>query len=152
MAKFEILSGVERQRRWPTALKLSILQEAFGSGGSVSAVARKHDILPQQIYTWRRKFGLSKSSDMGSLVGSLAPTCFVPVSIAAPEPVAVSSRVSETHHDCSKSCGVDPNYADPSYAHSCAAEIVLRNGRTIKIAANIDREMLASLIICVETT
>ncbi|MDX0833088.1 transposase [Sinorhizobium medicae] len=56
MAKVEILTGAERQRRWSTELKLSILQEAFGADGSVSDVARRHDVLPLQIYAWRKKF------------------------------------------------------------------------------------------------
>ncbi|WP_457813830.1 transposase (plasmid) [Sinorhizobium meliloti] len=49
MAEVEILTGAERQRRWSAEQKLSILQEAFGPDGSVSVVARRHDILPQQI-------------------------------------------------------------------------------------------------------
>ncbi|ASP89491.1 hypothetical protein CDO26_35490 (plasmid) [Sinorhizobium meliloti] len=44
MAKVEILTGAERQRRWSAEQKLSILQEAFGTDGSVSVVARRHDI------------------------------------------------------------------------------------------------------------
>ncbi|RVP45209.1 transposase [Sinorhizobium medicae] len=50
MAKVEILTGAERQRRWSAEQKLSILKEAFGTDGSVSVVARRQDILPQQIY------------------------------------------------------------------------------------------------------
>ncbi|MGO7323276.1 transposase [Rhizobium ruizarguesonis] len=49
MAKVEILTGTERQRRWSTELKLSILQEAFSADGSVSDVARRHDVLPQCV-------------------------------------------------------------------------------------------------------
>ncbi|MDW9776381.1 transposase [Sinorhizobium meliloti] len=45
MANVEILTGAERQRRWSAEQKLSILQEAFGTDGSVSVVARRHDIL-----------------------------------------------------------------------------------------------------------
>ncbi|MBY3027384.1 transposase [Rhizobium leguminosarum] len=40
MAKVEILTGAERQRRWSTELKLSILQEAFSVHVTVSDVAR----------------------------------------------------------------------------------------------------------------
>ncbi|MDW9682918.1 transposase [Sinorhizobium meliloti] len=50
----EFLTGAERQRRWSAEQKLSILQEAFGPDGSVSVVARRHVILPQQIYAWRK--------------------------------------------------------------------------------------------------
>ncbi|MBD9641914.1 transposase [Ensifer sp. ENS07] len=43
MAKVEILTGAERQRRWSTELKLSILQEAFSADGSVSDAASSPD-------------------------------------------------------------------------------------------------------------
>lgn len=55
MARFEVLTGAERQRRWSTDDKLSILQEALGPGGCASYVVRRHDIRPQQIYTWRKR-------------------------------------------------------------------------------------------------
>nr|WP_245456659.1 hypothetical protein [Rhizobium hidalgonense] len=44
MGKVEILTGADRQRRWSTVLKLSILQEAFGADGTCfgcSAPARR---------------------------------------------------------------------------------------------------------------
>ncbi|WP_374708675.1 transposase [Shinella sp. CPCC 101442] len=31
------------------------MQEAFRAEGGVSDVARRHDVLPQQIYAWRKK-------------------------------------------------------------------------------------------------
>jgi transposase len=34
MAKIEILTGAERQRRWSTENKLSILREAFSADGN----------------------------------------------------------------------------------------------------------------------
>ncbi|MDW9375008.1 transposase (plasmid) [Sinorhizobium meliloti WSM1022] len=54
MAKVEILTGAERQRRWSAEQKLSILQEAFGPDGSVSVVARRHDILPNRYMPGER--------------------------------------------------------------------------------------------------
>src|ERR1700761_4484781 len=78
MAKVEILTGVERQRRWSTEQKLLILQEAFGVDGTVSDVARRHDVLPQQIYAWRKKFSLPK-------LNSPEIASFIPVSPRRPQ-------------------------------------------------------------------
>jgi transposase len=126
MAKVEILTGVERQRRWSTEQKLLILQEAFGVDGTVSDVARRHDVLPQQIYAWRKKFSLPKlnSPEMAS---------FIPVSLIGG---------SESSRDSSKRSGVRLKCKD--------VEIVLRNGRLLRIAAEMDLEVLSSLVACVE--
>lgn len=126
MAKVEILTGAERQRRWSTEQKLSILQEAFSAGCRVSDVARRHDVLPQQIYAWRKKF---------SLPGLKPPqtVSFVPVSLVGG---------SESMSDGSKRSGARPRCKD--------VEIVLRNGRSLRIAADMDLEVLSSLVACVE--
>ncbi len=126
MAKVEILTGVERQRRWSTEQKLLILQEAFGVDGTVSDVARRHDVLPQQIYAWRKKFSPPK-------LNSPKIASFIPVSLVGG---------SESSNDSSKRSGVRLKCKD--------VEIVLRNGRLLKIAAEMDLEVLSSLIACVE--
>ncbi|EJC84274.1 transposase [Rhizobium leguminosarum bv. trifolii WSM2297] len=122
MAKVEILTGAERQRRWSTELKLSILQEAFSADGTVSDVARRHDVLPQQIYAWRKK-----------LLPAESPQTFIPVSlIGASESVGDGSKRSSARSRCKD------------------VEIVLRNGRLLRIAADMDLEVLSSLVACVE--
>lgn len=54
MSRIEILSGAERRRRWSAQQKRSIVAEAFAPGASVSEVARRRDVVPGQIYRWRR--------------------------------------------------------------------------------------------------
>ena len=126
MAKVEILTGAERQRRWSTELKLSILQEAFSADGSVSDVARRHDVLPQQIYAWRKKFSPPK-------LEASKTASFIPVSVIGP---------LECPADGSKGSGVRSRSKD--------VEIVLGNGRVLRVAADLDLELLSSLIACVE--
>ena len=63
MGRVEILTGVERRRSWSEEQKRAILLEAATSGQGVSAVARQHDILPQQIYAWRRALRLAPTGD-----------------------------------------------------------------------------------------
>lgn len=68
MARMEIISGVERRRRWSKGAKLEILAEADQPGVRIGDVARRHDIYPAQIRLWRRV--LSPFD---------APSSFVPV-------------------------------------------------------------------------
>lgn len=126
MAKVEILTGAERQRRWSTELKLSILQEAFSADGSVSDVARRHDVHPQQIYAWRKKFSPPE-------LKSPETVSFTPVSLIGG---------SESPSDGSTRSCVRSRRND--------VEIVLRNGRLLRIAADMDLEVLSSLVACVE--
>ena len=43
-----------RRRRWSDEAKLRIVEEAFASGSSVLAAARRNGVDPSQIYDWRR--------------------------------------------------------------------------------------------------
>lgn len=55
MRRIEVISGPERRRRWSDEQKREIVAEAFAPGSSVSAVARRRDVVPGQIYRWRRE-------------------------------------------------------------------------------------------------
>jgi transposase len=50
----EMITSVERRRRWSAAEKQAIIQETYLPGMSVSAVSRKYDINPSQVFNWRR--------------------------------------------------------------------------------------------------
>ena len=54
MSRVEVLLGPEQRRRWSTEQKRSIVAEAFAPGASVREVARLRDVVPGQIYRWRR--------------------------------------------------------------------------------------------------
>lgn len=49
-----VITSVERRRRWSLEEKRSIIQETYLPGMSLSLVARKYDINPSQLFTWRR--------------------------------------------------------------------------------------------------
>ena len=51
--RYEVMTGVERRRRWSEQEKLSILGEVGVDGETVASVARRHDVSRQQIYQWR---------------------------------------------------------------------------------------------------
>nr|WP_211287053.1 IS3 family transposase [Halopseudomonas oceani] len=51
----EIL-GQERRRRWSTEEKLAMVRESLESGQSVSVVARRNGINPNQLFHWRKLY------------------------------------------------------------------------------------------------
>lgn len=50
----EILTGPARRRRWSVAEKLTMIAETNEPGATVSVVARRHGVSPNQLFTWRR--------------------------------------------------------------------------------------------------
>lgn len=52
--RIEVFTGAGRRRRWPAEVKARIVAESYGGGESVSAVARRHGLTAQQLFTWRR--------------------------------------------------------------------------------------------------
>ena len=57
MSRVDVLSGLKPRRLWSTEQKRAIVAEAFAPGASVSAVARRRNLAPWQIYRWRHDLG-----------------------------------------------------------------------------------------------
>lgn len=53
-AKVEVVTSVQRRRRWSATEKMEILAEAEQPGMSMSYVARKHGIAASQIFKWKK--------------------------------------------------------------------------------------------------
>jgi transposase len=52
--RVEVFTGTGRRRRWTPEQKALIIAESYESGETASAVARRHGLTPQQLFTWRR--------------------------------------------------------------------------------------------------
>ena len=52
--RVEVISSVQRRRRWTTEEKVRIVEETYLPGTSVSIVARRYGISANQLFTWRR--------------------------------------------------------------------------------------------------
>ena len=72
--KAEVLTGPERRRRWPVAEKLEMVAESREPGVTVSLVARRRGVSPNQLFTWRRL------AEQGALTATQAEEEVVPVS------------------------------------------------------------------------
>src|SRR5512139_2540090 len=54
MGPIEVITSVQRRRRWSPEEKRALLEEAEHPGSSVSAVARKYGVNPNQMFHWRK--------------------------------------------------------------------------------------------------
>ena len=72
--KSEVLLGPERRRRRTPAEKLAIVAETHEPGVTVSLVARRHGIAPNQLFAWRRL------ASQGALTATQAEEPVVPAS------------------------------------------------------------------------
>jgi transposase len=60
--RLEVFTGAGRRRTWSDEDKGRIVAEIVASGGSVSAVARRHGLSPQQLFGWRRELQASQTA------------------------------------------------------------------------------------------
>jgi transposase-like protein len=114
----EIITGVERRRRWRLEEKLRIVAEVEEPGASFAAVARRNEVSRGLLWNWRRQVRR----------GDLAPE---------PMPVFVPVRVTP-----------DPALALPSPSPTAVpvedtrVEITLPDGTCVRVSADVG---LASL-------
>lgn len=73
----EEAASLRRKRRsWTTDEKRRIVDESLEDGASIAEIARRHDLNANQLFTWRRQFGVEPSEPK-----DLAP--ILPVTIAS---------------------------------------------------------------------
>ena len=132
MARMEVLTVRERRRFWSHEHKLAILGEVADDHLSVSDVARRHDVMPQQIYAWRRKFVREAEAVASPDMATFLPVAVIPR--AEPE----------------QSADTGPK-ASPSSRRSTRVEIRCRGGRVLKVTAGLAPALLQALIRVVET-
>src|SRR5271165_2717009 len=85
--RIEVITGVERRRRWSWDQKRAIVEESLSPHASPAGIARKHGIGTGQLYTWRRQLLSSR------LAGA---ACFARVELAGEPPRLASSAGGST--------------------------------------------------------
>src|ERR1700674_2059575 len=71
--RVEVFTGAGRRRTWTAEGKLRIVAESYAAGETVSAVARRHGLTPQQLFGWRRAAGRPAGTGRGEHVPAFAP-------------------------------------------------------------------------------
>ncbi len=54
--RVEVVTSVQRRRRWTPEQKLEIVKQTNESGSSVSLVARQHGLTAAQLFQWRKAY------------------------------------------------------------------------------------------------
>lgn len=107
----EIITGVERRRRWRPEQKLRILAELEEPGSTVAEVARRHEVSRGLLWQWR------DAHRRGELVDQPA---FLPMRVlAAPEAPAAPPR------------------GDVPVDMAPRIEIVLPDGTTLRVSETV---------------
>ena len=84
--RVEVLTGPGRRRVWDEATRARVVAESYAPGAVVSAVARRWQIAPQQLFTWRRE------ARAAGVEASRGDAAFVPI---VAEPSAAEVAASE---------------------------------------------------------
>lgn len=125
--RIEVITGVARRRRWSVEEKCRIVAESLVPGVSVSAVAQRHGLRPNQLFRWRK---LAREGAFG-LIGDGVPA-FAPVRLVSegterwPPPTFPQSV--------------------PAGASGSPVEIILANGCRLRVAADIEAAALHRLV------
>jgi len=125
----EIITGIERRRRWSAAEKLRIVAETEQPGAGIAEIARRYEISRGLLWNWR------------SLVrrGVLRPepqAVFVPVQVISERPSAEPTKRVEPP----AAIGRDAAVADGRI------EITLPNGTLIRVGQEIGLATLRRVV------
>ena len=123
--RIEVLTGPERRRQWSTEDKERIVAESYSGADSVSRIARRYGLLPQQLFTWRRE--VSRSAP---------PPAFAAVALA---PVAKARQAALP----TKPRG--SGSAKRKMASQVAVEITA-GGITVRVRRGADSSMVAAIV------
>ncbi|MCQ8241269.1 IS66-like element accessory protein TnpA [Rhizosaccharibacter radicis] len=121
----EIITGVERRRRWRLEEKLRIVAEVEQPGASFADVARRYEVSRGLLWNWRRQVRR----------GELAPEpipAFLPVQITADPPVGAPTPVQPV-------CAPE----------TARVEITLPDGTCIRVGADVGLAALRRVMTAV---
>ncbi|HVR94595.1 MAG TPA: transposase [Casimicrobiaceae bacterium] len=82
----EVITGVERRRKWSQEEKLAVVGESLAEGSVVSEVARRHGISPQQLFGWRAKLRAETAATRAIAAPLFAPAILDGAVARATEP------------------------------------------------------------------
>jgi transposase len=135
-ATAEVLGRVERRRRFSVEQKLAVLAEAMAPGANISAVARRHGLVPAQVYKWRR---LAELGVIGVPGASELPS-FVAVEITKDVP-SLPAPVLED-----KPATADDTPSRRQRKQAGLIEIELESGRRVRVDRDVDAAALARVL------
>ena len=132
----EVLGRIERRRRFSVEQKLAVLAEATAPGANLSVIARRHGLLPAQLYKWRRLaelgvIGVPGASELPSFVAVeiTKEVSALPVPVAADKPAEINDVPRRRRR---KKAGF--------------IEIELAGGRRVRVDRDVDAAALGRVL------
>jgi transposase len=116
----EIITGVERRRRWSLMEKLQIVAETEQPGAGIGEVARSHEISRGLLWNWR-------SQVRRGVLRREPPAVFLPVHTIG-EPMNGGDR---NHASSASAHGTDPTVSGGKI------EITLPDGTSVKVGQDV---------------
>ncbi len=136
----EIITGVERRRRWRDEDKLRIVAEAEAPDAVFAQVARRHDISRGQLWNWRR---LARA---GVLRLATMPAEFLPVRVTLEgSEIAGSARADAVSRDPGSGVARVPE-AEGRMAAPARIEVRLAYGACVVIEGAVEPALVAAAL------
>ena len=125
----EIITGVERRRRWSAAEKLRIVAETEQPGAGIAEIARRHEVSRGLLWNWR-------SQVRRGVLRPEPPAVFVPVRLLGEPSGAEAAK-----------CGKPSRAADPDrIVGDGRIEITLPDGTAIRIGHDVSLATLRRVV------
>lgn len=128
----EVISVVARRRRWALEQKVALVEEVLRPGASVASVADRHGMSRSLLFEWRRQM---REGTMPGVVRAEAAPALVPVRVVEDAPPQQVPRPQLS----SRGSVERPGKA------AALIEVVLRNGRVLRVSEAIRPEVLGRL-------
>lgn len=127
---------VQRRRRWTTEQKLALVEEAMRPGLSVAGIADRHGVSRSLLFEWRRQ---AREGTMPGLVGAEPelPPSLVPVRVVGEPPPRPQTAALPRPERAARS--------------GATLDVVLPNGRLLRVSEAIRPEVLGRLAAALET-
>jgi transposase len=129
----EIISRVERRRKWSAEEKVKILAEALEPGATVSAIADRNGISRSQLYAWKRL--AQRGGIPGISLNEQPKPLFAPVRIEAAPTLPTPAIAAPAAHP---------------QRRPGAIEVTLANGRIVRVDERIEPGTLARLVAALD--
>lgn len=123
---------VARRRRWTLEQKLALVEEVSRPGSSVAAVADRRGVSRSLLFEWRRQI---REGTMPGVVRADAAPALVPVRIVDGAPPKETPRRPVPSRRSAERPGES----------AVMVEVVLRNGRVLRVYEAIAPEVLGRL-------
>jgi transposase len=134
--RFEVYTGAGRRRSFTTEEKLALVARMAGCE-NISELARRHQLRPSQLFTWRREL-------------RYAAEAAIPRALAAPEPMFVPAVIDQAPEPASAPSPVKASNVRRRGKAAAAVELEI-DGVAVKIARGADATLIGAVIDALKT-